>query len=55
MNELRLFRVLIEGWAAPLLIRAYDSEDAEGLTQILFKVPSNVGVKVLEEVKSCDS
>jgi len=43
-NELKLFSAQIETWASPLLIRASDGKEAEGLTRILFKVPSDVGV-----------
>lgn len=46
MKEIKLFEVKIESWAFPLDIRAYDEEDAEGLTRLLFKVPTNKKVSV---------
>jgi len=48
-RELKLFSTQIETWASPLLIRAFDERDAEGLTQALFKVPSDVGVTATAE------
>jgi len=47
-HGLKLFSTQIETWGYPLLIRAYDKEDAEELTRILFKVPSNVDIKATE-------
>jgi len=48
-RELKLFSTQIETWASPLLIRAFDERDAEGLTRALFKVPSDVGVTATAE------
>jgi len=48
-KEIKLFSTQIETWGSPLLIRAYDEPDAEGLTRILFKVPSNVGITVTKK------
>lgn len=48
-NELKLFSIQIETWASPLLIRAFDEHDAEGLTRILFKIPSDVGITATTE------
>ena len=42
--ELKLFSTQIETWGSPLLIRAYDENDAEELTRILFKIPSDIGI-----------
>jgi len=42
--ELKLFSTQIETWARPLLIQAYDKNDAEGLTRALFKIPTDVGI-----------
>ncbi|MBA7661238.1 hypothetical protein ES703_69253 [subsurface metagenome] len=43
-RELKLFSTQIETWGSPLLIQAFDENDAEGLTRMLFKVPSDVGI-----------
>ena len=43
-KEIKLFSTQIETWGSPLLIRAYDEKDAEELTRILFKIPSDVGI-----------
>ena len=48
-RELKLFSTQIETWGSPLLIRAFDEKHAEGLTRILFKVPSNVGITATTE------
>jgi len=45
VKEIKLFDVQIRNWAKPLLIRAYNSEDARELTQVLFKVPSDISIK----------
>lgn len=47
--ELKLFSTQIETWGSPLLIRAYDENDAEELTRILFKIPSDVGITARKE------
>ena len=47
--ELKLFSTQIETWASPLLIQAYDKNDAEGLTRALFKIPTDVGVTATPE------
>ena len=39
--ELKLFSTQIDTWASPLLIRAFDEKDAEGLARMLFKVPTD--------------
>ncbi|MBA7649281.1 hypothetical protein ES703_57077 [subsurface metagenome] len=43
-KEIKLFSTQIKTWGSPLLIWAFDEKDAEGLTRILFKIPSNVGI-----------
>ena len=48
-RELKLFSTQIETWVSPLLIRAFDKEDAEGLTRALFKVPTDIGVTATSE------
>ena len=48
-RELKLFSTQIETWGSPLLIRAFDENHAEGLTRILFKVPSEVGITATTE------
>ena len=48
-KELKLFSTQIETWGSPLLIRAYDEKDAEELTRILFKVPSDVSITATTE------
>ena len=47
--DLKLFSTQIETWGSPLLIRAFDKKDAEGLTRALFKVPTDVGVTATSE------
>ena len=47
--ELKLFSTQIETWGSPLLIQAYDENDAEELTRILFKIPSDIGITAREE------
>ncbi len=47
--DLKLFSTKIETWASPLLIRALDEKDAEGLARMLFKVPTDVGVVATRE------
>lgn len=44
IRELKLFSTQIATWGSPLLIRAFDESHAEGLTRILFKIPSEVGI-----------
>ena len=51
MKRFKLFSTKIETWASPIIIRAYNKEDAEALTQILFKVPSNIKITATEEPK----
>jgi len=55
-KEIKLFSTQIKTWGSPLLIRAYDKDDAEGLTRALFKIPTDVGITATaedaEEVKS---
>lgn len=48
---IRTFIVLIVGWGAPLRINAYDKNDAEILTRVLFKVPTSKRVLILDEIK----
>ena len=48
MSELKTFSTKIETWASPIRIRAYDKEDAEGLTHALFKVPTGVTITATE-------
>ena len=48
-RELKLFSTQIETWGSPLLIRALDENDAEGLTRALFKIPTDVGITATEE------
>ena len=48
-REPKLFSTQIETWGSPLLIRAFDKNDAEGLTRILFKIPSDVGITATTE------
>jgi len=48
-REIKLFSTQIETWGSPLLIRAFDEKGAEGLTRILFKVPSDVGITATSE------
>jgi len=43
-KEIKLFSTQIETWARPLLIRAFDENDAEELTRALFKVPTDIGI-----------
>ena len=43
-KELKLFSTQIETWGSPLLIRAFDENDAEGLTRALLKIPTDIGV-----------
>jgi len=43
-RELKLFSTQIETWGSPLLIRASDENEAEELSRILFKIPSDVGI-----------
>ncbi len=40
-REINLFVVDIEDWVLPIHMRAYDVHDAEGLAQILFKIPTH--------------
>ncbi len=42
--DLKLFSTQIETWASPLSIRAFDKNDAEGLTRALFNIPTDIGV-----------
>lgn len=42
--DLKLFSTQIATWGSPLLIQAFDKEDAEGLTRALFNVPTDVVV-----------
>ncbi len=49
MRELKRFLTKIDTWGSPIIMRAFDKEDAEGLAQLLFKVPSDVNVTATEE------
>jgi len=48
-SELKLFSTQIETWGSPLLIRAFDKKDAEGLTRALFKIPTDIGITTTTE------
>jgi hypothetical protein len=48
-KTLNLFRVKIAIWALPITVRAYDAEDAIGLTRLLFDVPSDIDITVITE------
>ncbi len=48
-RELKLFSTQIGTWGSPLLIQAYDKNDAEGLTRALFKIPTDVGITATAE------
>jgi len=48
-RELKLFSTQIETWGSPLLIRAFDKNDAEELSRTLFKIPSHVVITATTE------
>lgn len=52
-KPIQVYSVQIENWESPLAIRAFDGKDAEGLTRALFKVPTDVKVTAMKEVKVC--
>ena len=49
--ELKRFSTKIDTWASPIIMRAYDEADAEGLARALFKVPSDVKVIATIEIQ----
>ena len=52
MFLLKSYSTKIDTWASPIIMRAYDEEDAEELARIVFKVPSHVKITATEEISS---
>ncbi len=47
-EELKRFNTKINTWAMPIIIRAFNKEQAEGLARIMFKVPTTGVVTATE-------
>lgn len=51
MQEIYPFHVKIATWGSEITVRGYDAHDAEELTRVIFKIPTDVEITARPKIE----